>query len=170
MAKSSASTSYVDPGVAPYEQALEAFYGGKYDKAEKLFEQAQTETEQSDLAARARTFGLACRQRIEDAPAADDPFLEAVVAKNRGDLDEVMDMCSRGGRRGKDERFAYLAASVAALRGETEDAVTLLRQAIEMNEENRVHAYHDPDFDGVREDESFQQLIAREKEDQEEAS
>lgn len=163
MAKASASTSYVDPGVAPYESALKAFYGGKYDKAEKLFEQAGEATEQTDLAARARTFQLACRQRLEDAPAPDDPFLEAVIAKNSGDFDTAMELCTRGGRRGKDERFAYLAASVAAVRGDSDDAITLLQQAIEMNDENRIHAYHDPDFDGLREDETFEQLIVREE-------
>jgi hypothetical protein len=73
-----------------------------------------------------------------------------VVAKNRGDYAAVLEVCARGGRRGKDERFAYLAASALALSGDLDEAVKVLQQAIELNPENRVHAFHDPDFRVLR--------------------
>jgi hypothetical protein len=67
----------------------------------------------------------------------------------------ALELCKRGGRQGKDERFAYLAASIHALRGEHDDALKLLELATEMNPKNRIHAYHDPDFAALRGREGF---------------
>ena len=57
----------------------------------------------------------------------------------------------RGGRQTRDERFAYLAASIHALREDHEAALRLLDHSIELNPKNRVHAFHDPDFATLRE-------------------
>ncbi|REK00442.1 MAG: hypothetical protein DWQ36_23020 [Acidobacteria bacterium] len=159
MAKKANTNEYVDPAIGAYEQGLKAFFGGKFDKAAKHFEEVQEAAEQTDLVARARTFANASLQRLEDPVETDDPFLEAVVAKNRGDLETAMDLCTRGGRKGKDERFAYLAASVEALRENHADAVSMLQQAIELHPENRIHAQHDPDFDALREVDEFRAVV-----------
>jgi hypothetical protein len=73
-----------------------------------------------------------------------------VVAKNAGDLDTAIETCNRGGLKGKDSRFTYLAAAVESLRGNREEAAKLLLKAIEMDPSNRVHAFWDPDFADVR--------------------
>lgn len=163
---SDSKNTYVDPALPTYEQGIKAFFGKKYDKAAGLFEKVQEEADQSNLAARAQVFLTACTHRTEDEPSTDDPFLEAVVAKNNGDLETAADLCSRGGRKGKDERFAFLAASVAALQGDQDEALAQLTQAVEMNPENRVFAYHDPDFDSLRENDAFTALIHPEGEDE----
>ena len=62
-----------------------------------------------------------------------DPYLTAVVAKNRGDLEAAMESCNRGGLKGKDARFAYLAAAIEGLRGNQDEAAKLLLKAIEMD-------------------------------------
>jgi tetratricopeptide (TPR) repeat protein len=141
----------VDPAVEVFAAGLEAFHAKKWDKARGAFERVLAESEQTDLLARARLYRDLVEQRAGATAAEDaDPYLEAVMAKNRGDYPAVLEICSRGGRRGKDDRFAYLAASALALSGDLDEAVKVLQQAIELNVENRVHAYHDPDFRALR--------------------
>lgn len=141
----------VDPAIEVFAAGLEAFHARKWDKARAAFERVLAESEQSDLLARARLYRDQTAQRAAAAPADEvDPYLEAVVAKNRGDYAGVLEICARGGRRGKDDRFAYLAASALALSGDVDEAVKVLQQAIELNPENRIHAFHDPDFRPLR--------------------
>ena len=141
----------VDPAIEVFAGGLEAFHAKKWDKARAAFERVLAESEQTDLLSRARLYRDLVQRRVEETAAEDaDPYLEAVVAKNRGDYPAVLEICSRGGRRGKDDRFAYLAASALALSGDLEEALKVLQQAIELNAENRVHAFHDPDFRALR--------------------
>jgi tetratricopeptide (TPR) repeat protein len=148
MKKKKSKESEVDPTLTEYEAGLEAYYAKKWSAAAKKFSRV-AESDQPDLAARARIFLAACDEKGAAAEAIEDPYLEGVAAKNRGEYDVALELCGRGGRRGKDERFAYLAASALALSGQTEEAVKVLLQAIEMEPENRIHAFHDPDFDSL---------------------
>ena len=59
----------------------------------------------------------------------------------------------------KDERFAYLAASIHAAEGRTDEAAKALSRAIELNPKNRVHAFHDPDFAELRGTRDHRQLF-----------
>ncbi len=70
-----------------------------------------------------------------------------------------MSLCSVGGRQGKDEKFAYLAASILSLTGELEQAAKLLVVAIELNSKNRVHAFHESDFDTLRKSDEYRHLF-----------
>jgi tetratricopeptide (TPR) repeat protein len=141
----------VDPAIEVFASGLEAFHARKWDKAKAAFDRVLEESDQTDLLARARLYRDQTALRASAAPVEEgDPYLEAVVAKNRGDYAAVLEICSRGGRRGKDERFAYLAASALALSGDLDEAVKLLQQSIELNPQNRVHAFHDPDFRVLR--------------------
>ena len=150
---------WVDPALEDFEAGLKAYHANKLPAAAKLFQKAVEATDQTDLKSRVRVYIDLCERVQAKEEGIDDPFLEAVAAKNRGELDAVLEICARGGRRAKDERFAYLAASVQALAGERDEALDLLKQAIEMEPENRVHAFHDSDFDSLRADDEFQALF-----------
>ena len=152
---------YVDPTMGDFESGLEAFHSRKYAAAAKSFQAVIDGAEQADVAQKARIYLAASEtaQGKQDGGVDSDPFTEAVFAKNQGDLDTALEMCSAGGRKGKDERFAYLAASLHALNGNHTEAMQELRSAIGMNAENRVHAYFDPDFEELRGDEAFGELI-----------
>ena len=138
-----------------YGKGLERLHAGDWAKAAELFEKVLAAADdEPTIAARARQYLAASRQRIDGAgprPAkADDPFLEAVFEKNRGDLDAALALCRKGGRDGKDERFAYLAASIYAVQDRTDEAVEALARAVELNPKNRIHAFHDADFAELR--------------------
>jgi tetratricopeptide (TPR) repeat protein len=142
-----------DPVLAVYEEAVREAYKGRWKQAASLFEKVMAESDQPELSDRARQYLAACRRRLLAATGDGgdaDPYLAAVLAKNRGDLDEALAICKEGGRAKKDERFAFLAASLYALTGREEEAAQALAQAVELNPKNRVHAFHDPDFAALR--------------------
>lgn len=148
-----ASQVEADPSFAVYEEGLGHLYKGRWEKAEKLFTRVVGESDQPELAARARQLAAAARRKAAEAGAADggdDPFLSAVYHRNRGDLAAAIKICRLGGRQHKDERFAYLEAALLTLDGREEEAAEALARAVELNPKNRVHAFHDPDFAALR--------------------
>ena len=137
--------------VERFERALEHLHRERWEEAAKAFTEVLEGDPGSSIAERARVFREACRRKLDTSPVVeDDLYLAAVVAKNSGDLDTAIETCNRGGLKGKDSRFAYLAAAVESLRGNREESTRLLLKAIELDPANRVHAFWDPDFADVR--------------------
>ena len=120
----------IDPALDAFTKALDAFHKKDWAKAVNLLESVLAESDRPDLSARARQY-----------------------------LAAALDLCRKDGRDQKDERFAYLAASIHAVEGRIEEAVQALTRAIELNPRNRVHAYHDPDFAEIRRDRDHRQLF-----------
>ena len=151
-----------DPGIAALEQGVQALHAKKYAQAEKLFAQAEADAAQSEVANLARRYQAAARSRRPAKPGAGppDPYLEAVYERNRGNLDAALEICSRGGRQSKDERFAHLAASIHAVRGDLDKAAKFLELAIKLNPRNRVLAYNDSDFAKLRASSEYAYLFA----------
>lgn len=152
----------VDPVLKTFTQALEALHKKSWSKAAKLFESVIESSDVPELRERARQYLAACRPHLEKPAAAkedEDPFLRALFEKNRGNLAAALEACREGGREQKDERFAYLAASIHAAEGRTEEAAKTLSRAIELNSKNRIHAFHDSDFAELRGNPSHRHLF-----------
>lgn len=158
-----ASRAPEDPALAAYAEALNALYRQDWETSARLFESVVRDGDRPDLAERARQLLAVSRQRQNGSAARKedegDPYLRAVVAKNRGDLAGALALCREGGRETKDDRFAYLAAAVHALENRTEEAARALSRAVELNSKNRVHAYHDADFADLRKHKDHRQLF-----------
>lgn len=158
---SSGATWFGDPEVAEYGKAMELVRSGKWQEAKKKLTALLDGLDLPEVAASARQMLRVCEVKLDGADAeAEDPFLEAVYLKNRGDLKAALDITTKGGRQSKDERFAYLAASLYALQGKARDAIATLEKAIELNPKNRVYAYHDPDFEDLLERPEAEQIFA----------
>jgi tetratricopeptide (TPR) repeat protein len=150
-----------DPGIAPLEKGVKALHAKKYAQAEKLLAQAESAAVQTGVANLARRYLAAARNRLAEAKtSAADPYLEAVYERNQGNFEAALEICSRGGRQSKDDRFAHLAASIYAASGENDKAAKFLETAIQLNPRNRVLAYHDSDFETLREDPEYAGLFA----------
>ncbi len=149
-----------DPALEPLEKGLAALYAKRWRQAEKLLGEAAELAQQAELANRARRYLAAARERLADSGEEPEPYLQAVFERNRGNYERALEICSRGGRQSKDERFAHLAAAIHAARGERDKAAKFLELAIQLNPKNRVHAYHDPDFAALREDPELAHLFA----------
>jgi tetratricopeptide (TPR) repeat protein len=150
-----------DPFLKVYERGLKALHGGKWREAKQSFEKVVGQAEQRDLAERARRYLSLVAEKLDSSPVAEssDAFLEAVYERNRGELERALEICGRGGRQGKDERFAYLAASILSATGKLDRSAQLLGVAIELNPKNRVHAFHDSDFDQLRKSPEYRDVF-----------
>ncbi len=150
-----------DPLLKVFERALKAVHSGKWQEAKKHLERVVTEADQPDLAQRARRYLSLTLEKLDSARPARraDAFLEAVYESNNGNFEAALALCNRGGRQGKDEKFAYLAASILSLTGELEQAAEVLAIAIELNPKNRVHAFHNSDFDELRQSTEHRHLF-----------
>jgi tetratricopeptide (TPR) repeat protein len=150
--KKTAAAAQADPALDHLAQGLSALQAKDWKKAVAHLEQAIEAADRPDLRDRARQFLSAARQKggSMDGKAAKspeaDPFLEAVYEKNRGDLKAALAIAQKGGRDQKDERFAYLVASIHAVENRLDEAAEALAKAVELNPKNRIHAFHDADF------------------------
>jgi len=135
-----------------FERALKALHASKWKQAVEGFERTIAESDQPDLINRARRYLSIARERLEGSPAthADDPYLQAVFERNRGNFDAALAIASAGGRRSKDARYAYLVASIYVARGELEQAAEFLDIAIGLDPMSRIHALNDADFAELR--------------------
>lgn len=141
-----------DPNVLQLEKGIKLLHQEKWKEAGKVFKQVAAETDVESIGEQARRYSAMCAEKLKKGrrKKATDPFLEAVYERNRGHLDTALEICARGGRRSKDERFAYLTAAIHAMREEFDEAAKYLELAIELNPGNRVHAHHDADFVALR--------------------
>jgi len=158
----------VDSSLKAYTEALEALHRKSWTKAAQLFASVVESSDLPEMRERARQYLAACRLREAQHEAKSgkksredegDSYLRAVVEKNRGDLDAALALCRHGGADQKDERFAYLAASIHAVQGRVDEAAQALSRAVELSSKNRIHAFHDPDFAELRGNPSFRPIF-----------
>jgi tetratricopeptide (TPR) repeat protein len=155
-----------DPAIDALTAGLQALQAKDWTKAVERFEEAVRESDRPEVRDRARQYLTASRQKVAEGEgetpakgAEADPYLQAVYEKNRGNLKEALEISRKGGRDQKDERFAYLAASVHAIEGRWDEATQALTKAIELNPKNRVHAFHDPDLAELRKNRDLRPLF-----------
>lgn len=144
---------FMDPLVELFGRAVAAAQERRWREAAVLFRRLLHDTgDDPGLGESARRYLALCEQRLGNGRVSkaneseDDPYLQAVFEKNRGDFAAALALCRRGGRHRRDERMAYLAASILALKGELVEAAELLALAVGQNPKNRVQAFHDSDF------------------------
>jgi tetratricopeptide (TPR) repeat protein len=158
-----------DPALEALTQGLAALQAKDWAKAVEHFERAVEQSDQPEVKDRAKQFLTVSRQRAQGSEAkpagkaaADqesDPYLQAVYEKNRGNLQEALEISRKDGQDQKDERFAYLAASIHAVESRWDDATQALTRAVELNPKNRIHAFHDPDFAELRKNRDLRPLF-----------
>ena len=150
----------VPAAIKVFERALTLLHAKRWSGAEAAFASIVDDHGSSIMAERSRRYIEVCQRKSNPAKDDGDTYLNAVFAKNAGDLEASMELCNRGGLKGRDERFTYLAAAIEDLSENHEEAARLLSKAIEMNRANRVHAYHDPDFEGLRSDPELAEILS----------
>lgn len=151
---------YEDPVVGDFNQAMEWLHGRKWKQAEAGFQKIVETSDVPEVSEKARQMLRVCDAWGGDHPEVpEDPFLGAVFEKNRGNYAAALELCKKGGRADREEQFAYLAASIHALADETGAAVAALETAVALNPKNRIHAFHDPDFEGILDQPELEQLF-----------
>jgi hypothetical protein len=154
-----------DPAFALYAEGLQALDRKDWARGIELLRKVIEVSDLADLTARARQYLAAAEKRVaaESASTGDtddaDPYLHALVEKNRGNYKAALDLSKKGGRDKKDERFAYLVASIHAAESRNEEAAQALSQAVELNSKNRIHAFHDADFAELKKNRDYRHLF-----------
>ena len=157
---SEGSSSDARAAIDDYALALSLLHEEQWGEAAERLEKVVAAADSPQLADRARPSLTVCRRRLEAASPPKDGYLQAVFEKNRGNLEKALELCPAKKVK-TEERYAYLAASIQALSGAEEEALDHLTTAIRLEPKNRVHAYHDPDFQALRDRAGFSSLVAR---------
>src|SRR5690606_37314995 len=132
LAASDYSGATPDRGIEPLEQALADLYAGRWERAARRLQKVIEVAEDPHVAARAQEFLRVCTARMAAAePSPEDPYLQAVVARNEGDLTTALEIAGQR-KFHKDPRHAYLTAALHASRGELEQAAAALERALEL--------------------------------------
>lgn len=151
--------------VAEFGEALELLHKGRPAEALAKFRAIAAEhDEELGLAERARGFIAVCERRTAGPAStpqtAEALYLEGVAASNAGRFDEALRMLDRAvDLRPQDAAYFYARASVRALQGQADAASADLRRAIQLDGKLRFQALNDPDFEKVRDEASFIDVI-----------
>ncbi len=138
-------------------------HAGRFAQSADGFGKVTEESDQPDLINRARRYLTIAEERAggdDDEITAEDPYLQAVYERNRGNFDDALAISSAGGRRSKDPRFAYLVSSIHVARGELDSAAEYLETAIALDPMSRIHAVNDADFEDLRASPDHAKLFA----------
>lgn len=169
----SRTTPFKPRNIAAYEAAVETFatasalfLKGNFAEAQPHFE-AVAETATPDepiLADRARTYAAICVRKLAGpASAAEDAdalYHRGVVAANAGRLDEAWSFLEKAAAaRANDASIHYARASVRGLQGQAEGAASELKKAVALDPKFRFQATSDSDFDKVRDEAAFIDII-----------
>ena len=159
MASSETGSEAADAALKKLEAGIELFHGDRVPEARAEFEAVIAAAAESRLTSRAKDYLTACgRAEASEDGKGGDAYLEAVMARNDGDLEGALKICTAGSRI-RDGRFVYLASCIRALLGESAPALDSLAKAVELDPTNRVRAFHDTDFESLNEDERFLSLV-----------
>jgi tetratricopeptide (TPR) repeat protein len=154
-----------EAALGEYSQAVESLRQGDYGRARELFESVRSQTKhEPELCDRAATYTRICERKLAPPPGEPDAggatYHRAVFLMNAGEIDEALKLLNRA--LGEDPLAVdvlYVRACAWALKGAAEKAVGDLRQAIAVDPKVRFQAVNDPDFEKIREEPSFIDII-----------
>ena len=152
--------------VDAFEKAVKALGKRDYEKAHGLFDNLiESHPQERDLLDRARSYREVCRAALESKPAAKPKSFEAlltsaVMTHNQGDFDAALKLLEQAlSLKGSSDDALYCIAATAAQAGDPDRALDSLGKAIEIEPGNRAQARSDSDFDVLRENEAFIDLV-----------
>ena len=148
-----------------YERAVGLLQQKKFSEATQRFKVFITEhPDEKEMTDRCRVYLRICERSEDDKPkvakTADDLYYQGMLESNRQMYDRALESFKNALKTNpQDDRVVYVMATTLALKGEKAPAISHLRQAIDLNAINRAQAQLDSDFDGLREDEEFRDLV-----------
>jgi len=151
--------------VSRFAEALDTFGKGEFAAAKEQFaELVGACDEEPVMLDRARVYVRICERKLAPAEpepmTAEDRYYRAVLLINDRRADEAMPLLDRALQEDPSSaRDLYARASVWAMKSNPDAAVSDLRQAIALDPQVRFQATNDPDFETIREEPAFIDLI-----------
>ncbi len=163
-ARAPQSESY-DAAIVRFAAGVEQMGRGDLAAAQATFEEVARSTRQEpELSQRARTYARICEQRLTAPPpepaTMEERYSRAVFLANAGKLEQALQLLDQSLLEDPNSvRLLYARSTVWALQGMGARAVADLRQAIAADPKLRYQAANDPDFDKIREEPGFIDVI-----------
>ena len=149
--------------VRNFELGARAFQKQNYQKAREIFEKLAS-SDVAGVAERARVHLQLCEQKLSrPSPPprkAEDLYTLGVGALNSRRLDDAIEYLNKAHKSApKLEHICFALAAAYSLRGDAEDALQHLREAISLHPQNRFQAKRDEDFQALATDARFRELV-----------
>ena len=151
--------------IKAFTSALKQLQRGEHASAHDSFKQIVADNpNETVLVDRCRTYITVCERRQTPAPEAptrtDDLYNTAIVQMNDGDADSAIRLLDRALQMEPGSaRLLYARASARAIQAQADAAIADLRQAIAIDPTIRFQATNDPDFERIREEPAFIDII-----------
>jgi tetratricopeptide (TPR) repeat protein len=151
--------------IGGFSGALEAFNRGELAEAKTGFDEVDSAAaDEVVLRDRARSYAQICERRLAPAPdepgTAEERYYRAVLLLNDGRTDQALQLIDQALQElPSSAKYLYARASAWALQGNVEAAVSDLRQAISVDPQIRFQATNDADFERIREEPAFIDII-----------
>jgi tetratricopeptide (TPR) repeat protein len=149
-----------------FERAVKAVGKHDYDKGKEVLQTLiANHAEERDILERARAYLALCERALEKKPSFrpktfEDLLSYGVYLHNRGEFQDALKCLQQAADiHPKNEHVLYCVAAAAARSGDSAVAMKALRSAIVANPASRAQARSDSDFDPIREDDEFVELV-----------
>jgi tetratricopeptide (TPR) repeat protein len=147
------------------EKGIRLIHQKEFKKARaELKNLVETYPSETEILARARSYIRIC-DREEAAhkrpPVTNDQlYTLGVMAHNRGDYENAISFFRQSLEKHRDSDYIYYSLSASsAMKGDGREAITSLRKAVELNDENRIYAKNDSDFSSLHAQKEFAELV-----------
>ena len=161
---------HAEQALQEYDRALQLLRKQEFAGAADGFKAIlKNHPQEKEIADRCRVYLRVCErdlgEKVMPLKRVEDYYYQGVLECNRQRYDEALKHLDRALKMNpKDDRVLYVLAATQALKGEREQALSSLKEAIDLNATNRIHAQNDPDFETLREDDAFLDLVLPHKE------
>lgn len=158
----------IETALKKYEEGLKKYHDGSLGKALDAFNKVvEAAPPDPAIVARSRQYIGAIERKGRSSSFqpqdADEYYLYGVVQLNDGDPGKALDAFDKALEMAPgDDRILYCQAAAHAQKGDIDAAIDALREAIGINDANRVYALNDPDFVPLRVHEDFRSVTAPE--------
>ena len=168
MAEEKVKKTDYEKALAAYSQAMKAFNKKDYDKAEELLKQFLVKfPKEKELIDRVHLYVKLCKDsRVEGTirlKSFDDYYQYSVIKINLGEYEEALKLLSKARELDpKSGKIDYMMANTYCLMGNEEDCLSRLVEAIEKDPFFKILAQNEEDFETIRENAGFKEIMGRE--------
>jgi tetratricopeptide (TPR) repeat protein len=147
------------------EKGIKLIYQKEFKKARaELKILVDTYPSETDILARAHSYIRICdrEEATHKRPNVtnDQLYTLGVMAHNRGDFDNAISFFRQSLEKHRDSDYIYYSLSASsAMKGDAREAISTLRKAVELNDENRIFAKNDSDFASLHAQKEFADLV-----------
>lgn len=162
------SESY-ERALKEYERGISFIQKRDFAGASEVFTSVISSfVDEREISDRARHYLSICQEKLhpkKPSPSSvEDYFHLGVYYLNRADWESALKEFEKAlAKDPKSDMVHYGIASAHALSGDKSRAVGALQESIRLNEKNRIYAQNDPDFDRIRDEHEFIQLVEPEE-------